>query len=136
VAGDLLPGPGEPVVLVLIGVAGCGKSTVAGVLAGWTGWPFAEGDALHPPGNVAKMASGHALGDADRLPWLERIADWTQSRLDAGGSGIITCSALKRSCRRIISRGRDTRRRDAGTGSVLDRSWIGPARSSSAVSCP
>lgn len=103
---DLLPSPGEPLVLVVMGVAGCGKSTVAALLAERTGRPFAEGDAMHPPENVAKMTAGHPLTDADRLPWLELVAEWVHARLDAGGSGIVTCSALKRSYRQRISRGR------------------------------
>jgi len=93
-----------PVVLVVMGVSGSGKSTVAALLAGRLGWPFEEGDALHPPANVAKMHAGHPLTDEDRAPWLAKIADWVDARLDAGGSGIITCSALKRSYRDLIDR--------------------------------
>ena len=59
-----------PPVLVLMGVSGCGKSTVAALLAGQLGWDFEEGDDLHPAANVAKMAAGHPLDDADRRPWL------------------------------------------------------------------
>jgi gluconokinase len=95
---------GDSLVLVVMGVSGCGKSTVAGVLAGRLGWPFAEGDALHPQANVDRMASGHPLTDEDRWPWLELVAEWIQSRLDAGQSGIITCSALKRSYRDRLNR--------------------------------
>jgi gluconokinase/shikimate kinase len=93
-------------VLVLMGVSGCGKSTVAGVLAGILGWDFEEGDDLHPPGNIAKMASGHPLDDADRWPWLERVAAWIRAHTDAGRPGIITCSALKRRYRDVL-RGND-----------------------------
>lgn len=96
----------KPVVLVLMGVSGCGKSTVAAILAGRLGWPFEEGDDLHPPANVEKMRAGHPLDDADRAPWLEKVADWVQGCLDRGQSGIITCSALKRSYRDIIDRQR------------------------------
>lgn len=92
------------VVLVLMGVSGCGKSTVAALLADRLGWPFEEGDALHPPANIEKMKAGHALDDNDRAPWLEKVADWVDQRLDAGGSGLITCSALKRSYRDTINR--------------------------------
>lgn len=99
-----LPPPDEPLVLVLMGVAGCGKSTVAALLAGRLGWPFAEGDALHPEANVLKMAAGHPLTDDDRAPWLEIVADWVQARLATGGSGVLTCSALKRAYRRTIDR--------------------------------
>ena len=93
-----------PVVLVLMGVSGCGKTTVARILADRLQWAFEEGDALHPPANVAKMAAGHPLDDADRAPWLAKVADWVDARLDAGACGIITCSALKRSYRELIDR--------------------------------
>jgi gluconokinase len=94
----------EPVVLVFMGVAGSGKTTVAALLAGRLGWPFEEGDALHPQANVEKMAAGHPLTDEDRWPWLAKVADWIDERLDAGESGLITCSALKRSYRDLINR--------------------------------
>jgi carbohydrate kinase (thermoresistant glucokinase family) len=96
------PHPTPPPVVVLMGVAGSGKSTVAGVLAGRLGWPLAEGDDLHPPENVAKMAAGHPLDDADRQPWLRRIRDWIDDRERRGEPGIVTCSALKRSYRDIL----------------------------------
>jgi gluconokinase len=89
-------------VLVLMGVSGCGKSTVGGILAGRLGWDLGEGDDLHPPENVAKMAAGHALTDEDRWPWLDRVAEWIRERTDAGRPGIITCSALKRSYRDVL----------------------------------
>lgn len=85
-----------------MGVSGCGKSTVAGVLAGRLGWDFGEGDELHPEANVEKMAAGHALSDEDRWPWLERVAEWIRERTDAGRPGIVTCSALKRGYRDIL----------------------------------
>jgi len=93
-----------PVVLVLMGVSGCGKSTVAALLAGQLGWAFEEGDALHPPANVAKMAAGHPLTDDDRWPWLELVAEWIEHQLDSGESGIVTCSSLKRSYRDLLNR--------------------------------
>ena len=93
-----------PVVLVLMGVSGCGKTTVAQILAQRLHWAFEEGDALHPQANVDKMAAGHALTDDDRAPWLAKVADWVDARLDAGESGVITCSALKRSYRALIAR--------------------------------
>lgn len=86
-----------------MGVSGCGKSTVAALLAGELGWPFEEGDSLHPQANVDKMAAGHPLDDEDRWPWLEKVAEWVEECLDAGRSGIITCSALKRSYRDVIN---------------------------------
>jgi carbohydrate kinase (thermoresistant glucokinase family) len=93
------------VIVVLMGVSGCGKSTVAGVLAGRLHWPLAEGDGLHPPENVAKMAAGHPLTDDDRRPWLQRIRQWMTEREAAGESGIVTCSALKRRYRDLLRDG-------------------------------
>ena len=90
-----------PAVLVLMGVSGSGKSTIALELARALGWPFQEGDDLHPPANVEKMRSGQPLDDADRLPWLQSIARWIDGRLAAGKPGIVTCSNLKRAYRRI-----------------------------------
>jgi gluconokinase len=89
-------------VLVLMGVSGSGKSTVAALLAGRLGWPFVEGDDLHPAANVAKMAAGHPLDDNDRWPWLAKIAAWIQERHAAGESGVVTCSALKRRYRDVL----------------------------------
>lgn len=87
-----------------MGVSGCGKSTVATILAHRLGWPFQEGDALHPQANIKKMAAGQSLTDADRWPWIGRVAHWIEQRLDAGENGLITCSALKRSYRDLIDR--------------------------------
>ncbi len=97
-----LPSPAEPVVLVLMGVSGSCKSTVAGLLAGRLGWDFEEGDDLHPAANVAKMHAGHALTDADRWPWLAKVAEWITAHTEAGRPGIITCSALKRGYRDVL----------------------------------
>jgi len=91
-------------VLVFMGVAGTGKSTVAAMLSGRLGWTFEEGDDLHPEANVKKMASGHPLTDEDRWPWLDRIAEWIDERIAGGEPGIITCSALKRSYRDVLRR--------------------------------
>jgi ribose 5-phosphate isomerase A len=93
---------GSPPILVIMGVSGAGKSTVAGELAARLGWPFEEGDALHPEANVAKMHAGISLTDADRQPWLERVAAWIDGQRAKKQPGIITCSALKRSYRLII----------------------------------
>jgi len=93
----------RPLVLVMMGVSGSGKTTVAALLAGRLGWAFEEGDALHPAANVAKMAAGHPLDDADRAPWLAKVADWVDERLDAGECGVITCSALKHAYRDLIA---------------------------------
>ena len=89
----------RPVVVLIMGVSGVGKTTLAECLAAALGWPFQEGDALHSPENVAKMAAGIALSDEDRAPWLDRIGAWIAARLAAGGGGIVTCSALKRAYR-------------------------------------
>jgi gluconokinase len=97
--------PARPPVLVLMGVSGCGKSTVGGVLAGRLGWDFGEGDDLHPQANVDKMAAGHPLTDADRAPWLARVHGWLVEHVDAGSPGIITCSALKRAYRDLLTGG-------------------------------
>jgi gluconokinase len=91
-------------ILVLMGVAGCGKSTIAEQLAQRLGWDFAEGDALHSAASIAKMVGGHPLDDADRLPWLHRVAEWIDGEIAFGRSGVVTCSALKRSYRDILRR--------------------------------
>ena len=91
----------SPAVLVVMGVSGSGKSTIALELQRVLGWPFQEGDDLHPPANVEKMRSGRPLDDADRLPWLQSVAHWVDDRLAAHEPGIITCSNLKRAYRRI-----------------------------------
>jgi gluconokinase len=91
-------------VLVVMGVSGSGKTTVGARLAQRLGWDFAEGDDFHPAANVAKMAAGHALTDADRGPWLEAIAAWIDAELQAGRRGVITCSALKRRYRDELRR--------------------------------
>lgn len=89
-------------VLVIMGVSGSGKSTVAGLLAGRLGWDLAEGDDLHPEANVAKMHAGEPLTDEDRWPWLETIADWIRAHTEAGTPGVVTCSALKKRYRDIL----------------------------------
>lgn len=93
-----------PTVLVFMGVAGSGKTTVAALVAARLGWPFEEGDTMHPRANIDKMAAGRPLTDEDRRPWLASVADWIDSRLDAGENGVITCSALKRSYRDLLNR--------------------------------
>jgi len=91
--------------IVLMGVAGVGKSSVMGALERRLGWPTLEGDDLHPPENVAKMAAGIALTDADRLPWLQAVAAWIGEREADRSSSIVTCSALRRSYRDLLRRG-------------------------------
>src|SRR5207248_6915804 len=87
------------VIVIVAGVAGSGKTTVGALLAGRLGWPFADADTFHPPANVEKMSRGQPLTDEDRRPWLRAITAWMDERATAGQSGVITCSALKRSYR-------------------------------------
>lgn len=92
----------EPVIAVVMGVSGSGKTTVAALLAAALGCQFQEGDDLHPAANVKKMHSGTPLTDADRLPWLQKIAEEIDGWRARGESGVLTCSALKRSYRDIV----------------------------------
>jgi gluconokinase len=89
-------------VLVVMGVSGSGKTTVARLVAEARGWGFQEGDALHPPANVAKMSAGTPLTDEDRWPWLRAIAGVIDGWRAVGASGVVTCSALKRAYRDIL----------------------------------
>jgi carbohydrate kinase (thermoresistant glucokinase family) len=93
-------------VVVVMGVSGSGKTTVAKLLAETLGWHYQEGDALHPPENVAKMSGGTPLTDADRIPWLNRIAERIDDWRRKGDMGVVTCSALKHAYRDIIIDGR------------------------------
>jgi carbohydrate kinase (thermoresistant glucokinase family) len=92
----------RPRAIVVMGVAGSGKSTVAALLAVMLGYQFQEGDLLHPPANVEKMRGGTPLTDADRALWLSHVAAKIDSWLAHSESGVISCSALKRSYRDII----------------------------------
>lgn len=101
-----LPDPGpRPWHVVLMGVSGTGKSTIAEALLEHLDWDFCEGDDLHPPANIAKMSSGRPLDDEDRWPWLEALAAWTRERAERGEDTLLTCSALKRSYRDVLRRG-------------------------------
>jgi gluconokinase len=91
--------------IVVMGVSGSGKSTVADGLVDRLGWEFAEGDEFHPPENVDKMRRGIPLDDEDRGPWLRRLANWIGERERSGGSVVVTCSALKRSYRDVLCDG-------------------------------
>ena len=95
-----------PSVIVVMGVSGSGKTTVAGRLADRLGWQLAEADMFHSPANIAKMRGGIALTDEDRWPWLDGIANWIDAARSAHRPGVITCSALKRRYREIIVGGR------------------------------
>ncbi|MEU8648042.1 MULTISPECIES: gluconokinase [unclassified Streptomyces] len=86
-----------PHVLVVMGVAGTGKTTIGPLLAARLGVPYAEGDDFHPQANIAKMSAGTPLTDDDRAPWLDAIGRWAHDR--AGLGGVVSCSALKRGYR-------------------------------------
>lgn len=92
------PGP----LLVVMGVAGSGKTTVAALLAGRLGASFAEGDDFHPAANVAKMSAGTPLADEDRWPWLRSIRDWLATQHAEGHAAVVPCSALKRAYRDLL----------------------------------
>ncbi|MET9514112.1 gluconokinase [Streptomyces sp. NPDC002994] len=87
----------SPHVVVVMGVAGTGKTTIGPLLAARLGVPYAEGDDFHPPANIAKMSAGTPLDDSDRWPWLDAIGQWAHSR--AGLGGVVSSSALKRAYR-------------------------------------
>ena len=89
-------------VLVVMGVSGSGKSTLARALAAQLGWPWIDGDDLHPAANLAKMSAGQPLGDEDRWPWLQRVRAWIDAREAAGEDGVVACSALKRRYRAVL----------------------------------
>lgn len=93
--------------LVLMGVSGSGKSTIAVAVQDRLGWELAEGDDFHPPENVEKMSRGIALTDDDRWGWLESLADWTANRDRRSEPTIITCSALRRTYRDVLRKGGD-----------------------------
>ena len=96
----------DPEVIIVMGVSGSGKSTVAKGISAVMGWEFAEGDDFHSEANVAKMRSGQALTDEDRWPWLESIGSWISAKEAAGESAVVTCSALRRAYRDLLRRGR------------------------------
>jgi gluconokinase len=97
----------DPCALVVMGVSGSGKSTIADRLAERLGWRCEDGDRFHPPSNVAKMSAGHPLTDEDRWPWLQAIADEIDRVCKAGERAVIACSALKQAYRDILVHGRN-----------------------------
>ena len=97
----------SPCALVVMGVSGSGKSTIAERLAARLGWRYEDGDRFHPPANVAKMSAGHPLTDEDRWPWLQAIADEIDRLSETGQRAVVACSALKRVYRDILVHGRD-----------------------------
>lgn len=91
--------------LVVMGVSGSGKTTIAALLAGRLGWEFADGDDFHPPANVEKMRAGTPLTDDDRRPWLEAIAGWIGGLRGQRRHGVVACSALRRAYRDLLGAG-------------------------------
>lgn len=88
--------------IVVMGVSGSGKSTVAQLLARRLGWTFAEGDDFHPPANRAKLTAGVPLDDEDRAPWLRRLTAWMRRQHAAGECTVMAASALKRRYRDVL----------------------------------
>jgi gluconokinase len=91
-----------PAVVIIMGVSGCGKSTVGAILARRLRWEFEDADWFHPPANVDKMHSGIPLTDDDRWPWLDAVAAWIDKTRRSGGHGVVACSALKRRYRDVL----------------------------------
>ena len=96
-------------IVIVMGVSGSGKSTTGGALARTLGWPFVEGDDLHPPANVAKMAAGIPLTDDDRWPWLDRIVDELRALSKTSPDIVVACSALKQDYRDRLAPAGDVR---------------------------
>ena len=96
-------------IVVVMGVTGCGKTTVGAALAQRMGWRFLDADDFHPPANVAKMAAGTPLADEDRWPWLDRLAAELRAIEQSGGSAVLACSALKESYRARLAAAGDLR---------------------------
>lgn len=84
-----------PRFVIVMGVAGSGKTTVGAALASRMGWDFYDADDFHPPENIAKMSNGIPLDDADRTPWLASLRDLISTCMRAGRPGVLACSALK-----------------------------------------
>jgi len=96
-------------IVVVMGVCGCGKTTVGQALAESLGWPFHDADDFHPPANVAKMAGGVPLTDDDRWPWLDRIVAEMRRALGGNGHAVIACSALREAYRVRLAQAGDVR---------------------------
>jgi len=97
------------VIIVVMGVCGCGKSTVGAALGACLQWPFLDADDFHPAANVAKMSAGTPLTDDDRWPWLDRVAAELRRILARGGHAVLACSALKQAYRDRLARAGDVR---------------------------
>jgi gluconokinase len=96
------PSPSATAVVIVMGVSGCGKSTIGALLASRLRWEFKDADWFHPASNVEKMHNGIPLTDEDRGPWLEAVAAWIDKTRRSGGYGIVACSALKRRYRDVL----------------------------------
>ncbi|MGW3042641.1 gluconokinase [Kitasatospora sp. NPDC001159] len=94
--------PAAPLTVVVMGVSGVGKTTLARLLADRLDLPYAEADDFHPPANIAKMSAAIPLDDRDREPWLRAIGAWLKERTEDGSGGVVTCSALKHGYRDIL----------------------------------
>ena len=92
-------------IILIMGVTGCGKTTIGRLLSVALGWPFHDADDFHSPVNVRKMASGVSLTDEDRGPWLDELRALVSGRNERGENGVLACSALKQSYRRTLSTG-------------------------------
>jgi gluconokinase len=92
---------------IVMGVSGCGKSSVGNTLAEHLGWDFYDADDFHPPENVAKMANGIPLTDSDRTPWLASLNELISSSLKTDRPGVLACSALKERYRQQLMDGND-----------------------------
>jgi gluconokinase len=97
---------GTDMIVLVGGVAGCGKTTVGVLLADMLHWPFTDADSFHSLASIAKMRSGVPLTDADRKPWLDAITAWMDERIAAGESAVAGCSALKQRYRDQLLVGR------------------------------
>jgi gluconokinase len=100
-----MPSNEHPQHVVVMGVSGVGKTTVATALADRLEYEFAEADDFHPQRNIEKMSAGVPLDDEDRAPWLRALADWMRQRYHEGRSTVMACSALRRSYRDILREG-------------------------------
>jgi gluconokinase len=90
---------------IVMGVSGCGKTSIGKALADQIGWDFYDADDFHPPANIAKMASGIPLNDADRAPWLAALHDLIETCLKEKRPGVLACSALKERYRQTLLSG-------------------------------
>lgn len=97
----------DDTIIIVTGVAGSGKTTIGVALAQCLGCPFYDADDFHPPSNIAKMARGEPLDDADRLPWLERLHQLLCRLKEENQSAVLACSALKEIYRRRLAAGLD-----------------------------